>query len=504
MPYFLPFQSPRIATIAFDAMRGASIGGLKFQLGLITSHFRANFPLKSCPECMFIDRIEYGSTYWRRSHQLPGTWLCLEHDQPLLESTLKSTSASRFNWVLPDESHLRSVVDKSDHKKSDRLKQLAVSNKFLINLPEGWYFDTATLARTMNRKLFLNNLSSDSGRLKTKEIGASFFDFIVPICSVEDFHAVGQSLSIATTQACGYFHRLQKITHPLRHIFMINWLFGDWVKFISAYHQEVADFSHEQEPISQKSITQNSGSNKSVACFTKTCEHFFKVENLSANAIGAKLGVTISTVINHLSKVGIHTPRRPKLLKAEKAIELRKILLKGIAKKEAASMSGISIQTVTKFLISEAGLYTRWRQLIFSQTQQENRDSWADLLSGNQSASIKLLRSIEPKTFTWLYRNDRAWLEEKNTTRLIPSQSIGRSVDWATRDKDMAALVRTNFDKVLNVKSEKRIPVTELLRRIPTLKPYINKLDFLPSTQKLLYQYIVRKKKLKDDLLSNQ
>ncbi len=107
LPAFLPFQTPGVSPLALTAMRGPSIGSLKYRLGLLTSHFRAHFPLRACPECIAQDRVRYRTAYWHLSHQLPGAWVCIEHGQLLLECTLKATGAQRFGWVLPDELFFR-------------------------------------------------------------------------------------------------------------------------------------------------------------------------------------------------------------------------------------------------------------------------------------------------------------------------------------------------------------------------------------------------------------
>lgn len=48
LPYYLPFRSEADQVDALDAMLGRGIGSLKFRLGILTSRFRANHPLKAC------------------------------------------------------------------------------------------------------------------------------------------------------------------------------------------------------------------------------------------------------------------------------------------------------------------------------------------------------------------------------------------------------------------------------------------------------------------------
>jgi len=83
LPIFLPFQSQQNAKLALETATGPYIGALKYRLGLLTSHFRANFPLKACAKCMEEDRARLEVAYWHRSHQLPGACVCTRHPEQL-------------------------------------------------------------------------------------------------------------------------------------------------------------------------------------------------------------------------------------------------------------------------------------------------------------------------------------------------------------------------------------------------------------------------------------
>lgn len=85
---------------------------LKYQLGMLTSRFRANHPLKACPQCMRDDSSLYGSPYWHLTHQLPGVWVCPSHGHILLTCDAKSTGIGRFIWVLPTSDHMRPAAGK--------------------------------------------------------------------------------------------------------------------------------------------------------------------------------------------------------------------------------------------------------------------------------------------------------------------------------------------------------------------------------------------------------
>jgi len=72
LPLFFPFQAPQRVEAAETLMRGASVGSLKYQLGLLTGRFGAEHPLKACSQCMAEDRAAHGTAYsWSAKHPLP-------------------------------------------------------------------------------------------------------------------------------------------------------------------------------------------------------------------------------------------------------------------------------------------------------------------------------------------------------------------------------------------------------------------------------------------------
>lgn len=87
-------------------MSSNSVAYLKLRLGILTSRFRANHPLKACSQCMEQDIRETGWAYWHLKHQFPGVWMCTTHKQQLLLSTLKANGVKRFQWLLPHWSEL--------------------------------------------------------------------------------------------------------------------------------------------------------------------------------------------------------------------------------------------------------------------------------------------------------------------------------------------------------------------------------------------------------------
>jgi hypothetical protein len=82
IPYLITFQG-RVRTQQLYQREG----GYDY-LRVLHRFAAAEFPatLRWCPRCVQEDRVQHGEAYWRRAHQLYGTWTCHRHQLDLVES----------------------------------------------------------------------------------------------------------------------------------------------------------------------------------------------------------------------------------------------------------------------------------------------------------------------------------------------------------------------------------------------------------------------------------
>jgi len=124
LSYYQAFLGAKAVDDVISSMAGPDVSHLKLRLGILTSRFRANHPLKACPSCMAEDAQTYGWAYWHLQHQYPGVWVCASHRVPLLQSSLKATGVQRFQWLLPNGGELQPVPMDGTHT-FDALMMLA-------------------------------------------------------------------------------------------------------------------------------------------------------------------------------------------------------------------------------------------------------------------------------------------------------------------------------------------------------------------------------------------
>ena len=431
---------------------------------------------------------QYGP-YRHRAHQLAGVWTCVKHEHPLSECTLKSTGVQRFGWSLPHSSYLQPPSDSPPKVTLTLLKRIAHSAEGIVSLEPSWSFNLPIIAHALRTRLIDRGLATASFRLRKEEMGLAFYSFARPLINIPEFLNIAPDRVTASTQICGYFYRCDRIRHPLRHLLAITWLYEGWQDFLTDYLRH-SGFTDNNQSMPVENSPSSAQTQRENPALRNSCTRMHEDQGMTASAIAKTLGVSVGTVISHLAAVGISTPRRPKKLRDHKLKVLKQALQEGMSKKNASTLVGVSEVTVTKFLLSEAGLHQVWVQKRSDARRREAHEAWSSLLEGNNTASVQILRALDPATYSWLYRNDRDWLRNANKARLAAPRSVGRKVDWHARDQQLSALVRQAIDTWLSHSPYRRMRIGEVVALFPSLKPFVNKLDKLPSTRSLVYGWI--------------
>lgn len=152
--------------------------------------------------------------------------------------------------------------------------------------------------------------------------------------------------------------------------------------------------------------------------------------------------IDVGTAIAWAAQAGLSVSRRPKKLVDELRRRTIAELYDGAEKSVAAAHAQVSVVTITKLLFSEVGLHAAWRQARERRARATAREVWDQLLQTHHGVGVKFLRALEPATYAWLYRNDRAWLDShKPDQQALPARSGGLHVLWDERDQTLSVEV---------------------------------------------------------------
>lgn len=477
LPYFLPFRDAMTAADAEAAMRGGSIGSLKFRLGLLTSRFRSHMPLKACLQCMESDVHRHEVPYWHRDHQFPGVWVCPTHGCPLREYTMKVSGEYRFDWVLPDDD--RALMHDAGSEWSSelmcKLTRLASAAIALGRLTRGFHFDRTRLALCHRTQLDVLGLVGRSGRLRPDAIAEHYLQFTYGLQTVRELSTLPLDRQSAGAQVTRLLYRPESTTHPLRELLLALWLHGSWETFMARYAGAAPPNVSEGQALGTTPRSPEPDRRRAWAVAEVT------EGRGTATDVAGRLAVDVSTVMAWLAAAGVSSPRRAKKLKEPVRDQLLSMLRGGAEKETVASALGISITTVTRYLRTEPGLRAAWTTSRHESCRNEHRAAWAELLSNNPRTGTPMLRTINARAYAWLYRNDRAWLGNAIASRMLPVAGAPR-VDWDARDSQLSVAIRVVAAERAQATGKARCTVAWLCSALPDLRPKLRALEQLPLT----------------------
>ena len=478
IPFFLPWRDLRLGDEAVAALRGDQIGLLKFALGLLTSRFGAQHPLKACEICIAQDRRKFGVAYWHRAHQWPGVWICPCHAIPLLASSQKRNGQYRYAFLLPSILELQRaesawrVEIASSAELLKRLSGVAAMVLGASGLAPGVLNDPSVLAATYRHRMVEIGWLRTVERLDWRTLTQKLSAHLDTMACLPEFARLRASRDALRTHLALLLYGKSQ-SHPLRHLLLIAELFPNWNAFLASRIQvESGCGSIEYESQSVERVDPMSSAKPHVAV------------DVSARELARRHQVDVHTAMAWRASAGLSAIRRPKVLKPPVLQRLIACLREGRPKNEAAAMAGISITSVTRILRTEPGLQASWHQQRAEGRQKEHREVWSQLLRQQPGSVLRLLRLQAPAAYMWLYRNDRQWLEALMRTRIAPT-STGNHVlsRWRGKDEYLAGEIRRAS---LWLSEKGSFGLGDLRQAVPELSNYLCRMDRLPLTQRVL------------------
>lgn len=480
LPFFLHFVGHEKAEYALRTLKGISLGGLKFTLGLVTSRFRANHPLKACSDCMQHDHGLYGTPYWHRDHQYPGVWICPNHGVPLLVSTVKSSGVGRFLWHLPHENLLSPASTQSAELSFRELHALTAFSELplaLAGLPPETQIEPKALQQTLMSELKRRELATRTNRLRLSRICSSYIDAAEPLTAMPELMQLcGTGPGITST--LGKLLRPPRSgTHPLRYLGLIYWLFGSWSRFIDRL-SDYSDNESQSSAAAHRKTPQTSDTARQsfLACLKS---------GQSITHCAKSVGVDVSTGLVWAAQSGISVGRRSKSISSTTFEDIAKELRAGQDKAAIAARHHVSGATVNRVLASVNGLHDEWREARFTSALNEARCTWSAALLANPEFGVNALRKQHAATFAWLHRNDRTWLIQSNAAVTRSSTpAIRPRLDWAARDVALETQVKDAVQQIraASLDPQRRVRLWEIYQLVPELKAKLGALKRLPKT----------------------
>lgn len=440
---FVPFQNKIKIEDAIKTIKGDRIDSLKYRLGLVSSGFGAEHPLKACPYCMREDVYAHGIAYWHLTHQYPGVLICPRHQAWLMVSTKSRRWSGRFEWSLPTEDSL--IQQASSQKLWSRPAFLALANSVidLASVGRVTSFESCAVAATYRTAVLQGGRS------------ASLLDCIGPLRRFHLFESLPEDEKSTESFVNQLIRTPRRSIHPLKHLVLIDWLFDDLRSFLKAYDAEVARLALQ-----------------------------------GASAPSRKHDERVS--LSNAAAPTKNTPR-PKRLKGQLKEDLLSKLGKGVSKLGLCEEFQVSVSTINRLLRANPVTNALAIEARNSWELAEHRAQWQYLHNLHPELGVQALRNTIPSIYAWLYRNDKAWLMAEEQTFVKPAKVEKHPIDWEARDSRLLSMIRTAYETITGLQ---RGPVTttQLYARVPMLSSCLENRNRYPASRAFLSTVLHRSK----------
>lgn len=503
LPFYCHFHPPeRIECLRKD-MQGNSKVSVPGRLGMMANTIPTPAWLRFCPLCAEDDARQFGEAYWHRIHQVPGVEVCPVHSLFLEKSNAQVLHRKTRHEFVSAQQAIYSTSPRSlalSNPSHAALLNISRDAVWLLNqqgLPSGIKsFRDRYLPLLADREL-----ATYSGRVYTSRLLDAFqFSYSAELLSLLHCEIERQSQH-------NWLFRLvrspKSAQHPLHHLLLIQFL------------------GHTAESFFQLPAEYQPFGRGSWPCLNPICDHFRRrrIKNYCLS-YSQENGRPIGTFRCHCcsfvySRIGPDQSREDwyrysrvesyggvweSALKdwwIDKSISLREIARQMEVDPQTVKSHATRLklrfprptkrptQQTTKQLTTEPGYVAAINQ----NELEMNRVAWLSLREENPEAGGKLLRSLLPRVYMWLYRNDREWLKAYIPPR---QQTVSPSrVDWESRDTQWAIAAKLSAERLKSAPERPvQITVAAIARDIGQLANIQKHLDRLPLTAQALAEVV--------------
>ena len=186
-------------------------------LGLVGSKVLMKDKLFFCEKCIVEDIEQYGESYWRVIHQVPGVYVCNKHKVLLKESGVLS-SKSRIEYISLDENIKGKEI-------VDNFEFININLKYTNMVEDLYKLDLESKSKEFFDAFFIDKLrekgfTSKNGSLKHNEIEEAFIEYYTQ----EYLELMQSKVKKGNSWIRRFVRNSKKQKHILRHLLMIQFL----------------------------------------------------------------------------------------------------------------------------------------------------------------------------------------------------------------------------------------------------------------------------------------
>jgi hypothetical protein len=324
-----------------------------------------------CELCARDEEQTLGFSYWHREHNCPGVCFCRTHSKRLIQFSTKSDYQSSL-----------AIGDAGKYETENDRRLCGAYAKLLLLTGDGLASFRADLKE---RALQVSHRTSakriDISRVAERIMGRFAGGFAAEFLSS---HVLNERL---VREAVAHTFSSRPAIHPL------------WVALLHESLPPLSTQPRAPEPSKKKSM----GDEQTLLPALLAAK--------SLTQASQSLGISVTTLATVARRNSISFKARPSKVDLGMRAEIEKALAAGKAIPEIAAHFGLGVSSVYRALASQPTILRKREASILAVALEEHRSRWQRLLSEHDSIMSSKVRRKAPALWTWLYRNDREWLQ---------------------------------------------------------------------------------------------
>lgn len=470
-PYHRPFLTLEHHQAIQDILAHGPGIGLKTLMGRVANRFGASPPLRYCPACIENDISLYQRPYWHRSHQLPGVTCCTKHGLELIVHVFPGSLTDKLRLVLPPIKPNPSIKWFNSGPQQMRFAELS-QNLLEAALPA---------QDPIRRRAIYTGRISDLGFV-TRSAHIDYSALAAALrCHYGEFEGFPHQVRLLSTPAhpLGWLRALidrpSRSSHPICHLLLIGYLFETVEAFIDAMRQtDLAGVQCHNDKVETPPLAPSKDVDSQQDRLFHDC-------SLSCREVAQMLKLSVTTVVSRRRALGVPIAERRKYLHPHRLAAVTKALSTGTSPQFIAARYDVSLSTVYRLLAQSLALTQNYVDHKLERQRVRYRRIWRRAVNKHRDAGIAAARAIASAAYAWLYRHDRAWLQQ---TRVMNSSAAIRKprVEWAKRDRELCRRAQRYVRTLKTQVDRPRISKTRILRFLGEAMVRAN-MDRLPRLQ---------------------
>jgi len=237
LPSYLRFRSNNVAADVLQRVRGNQTAGVAQTLRLARSRLYTFPPRRGCHQCAEDDLSNHGIAYWHRSHQLPGSLICIWHGTTLYSAPMISHDKMLGGFITPAQDLRRIDVDTTPCHYSEEenriLSRLAILATQMATQSLAGGYSRPVMRHTCIAALQARNMLCDNVTECLMRATQDYTNHFSKVAWIPDLACVLAQRS--TKPLWSLLSNTQHPDHPLEYLLLIDWLFGSWETFSHQY-----------------------------------------------------------------------------------------------------------------------------------------------------------------------------------------------------------------------------------------------------------------------------